>query len=238
MNHCPFLERLEIAYDEASTGEKDFTHLALLSQLCHVTQLALSDCDFYGHSLFTLLETRGSQLKSLTLERVKELNANALDLMGDVCQSLESLALKNCSFQVDDEEEQAALADMIEEALDESSPKHFLALQSLTLDLADLSTDLEPAKLLLCQCRPHLASLSLSLGSSSLTVDEEAVLHLLVRFASPLPRLERFAVPSPSQLTVHTVNLVVAACPHVREIGNVDAWRGMRADDPKSISLT
>ena len=84
-----------------------FTHLAELCVLDKLVKVDVTGADFFGHSLFQLLEVRGDQLSTLALNEVDEMNLNGVILIGDRCPNLTELTLIKCYYQMEIEDSQA-----------------------------------------------------------------------------------------------------------------------------------
>ena len=80
--------------------EDIFNHMAELCVLENLSIISIALADFFGHLLFQLLEVRGDQFTSLSLNSIDEMNLNAVILIGDTCPNLTQLALMRCHFQM------------------------------------------------------------------------------------------------------------------------------------------
>ena len=87
--------------DNKSLEDGNFTHLAELCNLEGLNGLDLTGADFFSHSIFQLLEVRGDQISTLSLNDVDEMNLNAVILIGDRCPNLTKLELIKCHYQME-----------------------------------------------------------------------------------------------------------------------------------------
>ena len=61
VTHCPYVRRLRFKYlptEVEAEAQEGQGHLSVLSDLGDLRGLHLTDCDFYGHHLFTLVGMR------------------------------------------------------------------------------------------------------------------------------------------------------------------------------------
>ena len=101
---------LQAYHSNGDFGEREedtFGHLSELCVLENLTAIDITAADFFGHSIFQLLELRGDQLRVLVLNNADEMNLNAVILIGDRCPNLEKLSLIKCHYQIEVDDPQA-----------------------------------------------------------------------------------------------------------------------------------
>ncbi|CAB3231102.1 unnamed protein product [Arctia plantaginis] len=89
---CPFIRNMTVFHKTLDTD------LMSLIGLQDLQELKLLSCDFYADQVKQVLQIKGSNLVSLHLEHVDQIDLNALMYISQMCPFLESLTLYNCTL--------------------------------------------------------------------------------------------------------------------------------------------
>lgn len=209
VNICPKIEYISVFHDE------QISDLTVLISLENLKELKLLSCAFYSDNLKQLLEVRGSNITSLHLEHVDEIDLNALMFISSYCPSLKRLVLYNCDF-------------IYTQTLPEHrhSPKPFQNLERIFWVVDCAITHLEYILL-------HAVNIRyIHLGSSSGIV-HDTIVSILKQ--NPMKNLEELRILYSSDLSIRTAELLLRSCPNLKVLSELESWQGISTNELKSF---
>lgn len=206
----PEIEQISLFHDE------QISDLTVLTSLENLRHLKLLSCAFYGDYLRHLLEIRGSNILSLHLEHVEEIDLNALTCISQCCPNLNSLVLYNCDFM--DQRPQWHTMN------DEKKP--FQKLERLFWVVDCAITHLEYILINAYNIR------YIHLGSST-GITHNAVANILKQ--NPMRGLEELRILFSSDMGIHTARLLLASCPKLRLMSELESWQGISVEALKAF---
>lgn len=202
---CPKIEHVSLFHDE------QYTDLTVLTTLDSLKDLKLLSCDFYTDYMRQLLEIRGCNLTSLHLEHVEEIDLNAIVSISQYCPRLKNLVLYNCDFR-----EQTVAYNRSYKV------KPFQCLERVfwVVDCALLHLEF----ILL-----HSNNIKyIHLGSST-GISHESFVKIMA--VNPLKELEELRILYSSDMNIRTVNMLLASCPKLRVLSELESWNGISAEE-------
>ncbi|KAK9737655.1 Ribonuclease P 40kDa (Rpp40) subunit [Popillia japonica] len=210
---CPQMESISLFHDE------QFSDLTVLTALDNLKDLKLLSCNFYTDYLKQLLEIKGCNLTSLHLEHVEEIDLNALVSLSKYCPKIKNLVLYNCDF------------------LDQVTPssnrghnrynvKPFENLERIFWVVDCAITHLEFLLM-------HAINVKfIHLGSSTGITDASMSRILGI---NPMKKLEELRILYSSDMSLRTIELLIASCPNLRVLSELESWQGLSADELKAF---
>lgn len=206
---CPLVHNVSLFHDEEVS---DITVLALLDNL---SELKLLSCNFYTDCIKQLLEIKGCNITSLHLEHVEEVDLNALMYVSQYCPRLKNLVLYNCDF--------LAHASLFANP-NKLQVKPFQHLERVfcVADCASLHLEF-----LLTHC---VNIKYIHLGSST------GIGHTLmakILSTNPMRQLEELRILYSGDLSIRTVDLLLASCPKLRVLSELESWNGISLEELK-----
>ncbi|XP_031345863.1 uncharacterized protein LOC116172736 [Photinus pyralis] len=205
---CPKVEHVCLFHDENIT---DFT---ILTTLDNLKELKLSSCAFYAHFVKQLLEIRGYGLTSLHLEHVEEIDLNAIIHISQCCPLLENLVLYNCDF-VDQHSSYSRL---------KVKPYQHLERVFWVVDCA-----VNHLEFLLS----HSVNIKFIHLGSSTGVTHSSIVNILS--VNPMRHLEELRILYSSDMSIRTVELLLASCTKLRVLSELESWQGISMDELKAF---
>lgn len=206
---CPKLYHVSIFHDE------QIWNITLLTVLQHLTELKLLSCDFYTDNVKQLLEIKGSIITSLHLEHVEEIDLNALMYISQFCPKLKNLVLYNCDLLP--HTSLFANPDKLKIKPFQHLERVFCVADSASLHLEFLLTHCENIK-------------NIHLGSST-GLGHDLMVKILRR--NPMKHLEELRILYSSDLSIRTVDLLLASCTKLRVLSELESWNGISIDELK-----
>lgn len=206
---CPKLYHVSIFHDE------QIWNITLLTVLQHLTELKLLSCDFYTDNVKQLLEIKGSKILSLHLEHVEEIDLNALMYISQFCPKLRNLVLYNCDFLA--HTSLFANPDRLK-----IKPFQYLERVFCVADSASLHLEF-----LLTHC---INIKNIHLGSST-GIGHDLMVKILSR--NPMRNLEELRILYSSDLSIRTVDLLLASCMNLRVLSELESWNGITREELK-----
>lgn len=208
----PEIEYISLFHDE------QISDLTVLTSLENLKHLKLLSCAFYGDYLRHLLEVRGSNILSLHLEHVEEIDLNALTCISQCCPNLKSLVLYNCDFMDQRPSSQPSNYGDV--------TKPFQQLERLFWVVDCAITHLEYILI-------HALNIRyIHLGSST-GITHNAVANILRQ--NPMKELEELRILFSSDMGIHTARLLLSSCPKLRLMSELESWQGISMDSLKSF---
>ncbi|KAF2878854.1 hypothetical protein ILUMI_27318, partial [Ignelater luminosus] len=205
---CPNVEHVCLFHDELIS---DFM---ILTTLDNLRELKLSGCAFYADFIKQLLEVRGSSLTSLHLEHVEEIDLNAVMHISQFCPLLKNLVLYNCDF------------------VDQRTPYPRLRVkpyQHLERVFWVVDCAVNHLEFLLS----HSVNIRfIHLGSSTGITHASMVKILAV---NPMKNLEELRILYSYDMSIRTVELLLASCSKLKVLSELEGWQGISMDELKSF---
>lgn len=206
---CPKIENVSLFHDD------NISNLTVLATLNFLSDLKLLSCKFYTHALNKLLDIRGTNLKSLHLEHVEEIDLNAIIHISQCCPKLENLVLYNCDFN-----------DQTPAFVGGFRVKPFQNLQKVfwVVDCAIMHLEF----LLL-----HSVNIRFIHLGSSTGITHDSVVKILA--VNPMRNLEELRILYSSDMNIETVQRLVTSCPKLKVLSELESWQGITTDDLKTF---
>lgn len=208
----PQIEYISLFHDE------QISDLTVLTSLENLKHLKLLSCAFYGDYLRRLLEVRGSNILSLHLEHVEEIDLNALICISQCCPNLNSLVFYNCDFIYERQNSHNLPYN------DEKKPFEKLERLFWVVDCA--ITHLEYILINACNIR------YVHLGSST-GITHNAIANILK--VNPMRKLEELRILFSSDMGIHTAQLLLSSCPKLRLMSELESWQGISVEALKAF---
>jgi len=228
--HCPELRSLKLKY---SQGKESFSHqspgLFNLIRLTRLEKLGVISTDFYSHSLFSVIQTSGAHLTSLSLYNVDEMNLSSLLMIGSHCPNLLSLVLSCCHY-TPDQSDRTRLESICNPTTRLQGPEtHFLKLKRASFVILS-SIHLPVIKYPLFFAR-NLEELHIQIYQPL----EDSFIAALVSW-NPMTELKKFILTRAPNLTLMAANILIQACPNLEYIGQVTTWGAVERGQLESIN--
>lgn len=204
---CPNLYHVSIFHDE------QIWNITLLTVLQNLTELKLLSCDFYTDNVKQLLEIKGSKITSLHLEHVEEIDLNALMYISQFCPKLKNLVLYNCDFLA--HTSLFANPDRLRVKPFQQLERIFCVADSASLHLEFLLTHCVNIK-------------NIHLGSST-GIGHDLMIKILNR--NPMRHLEELRILYSSDLSICTVDKLLASCPKLRVLSELESWNSITKEE-------
>ncbi|XP_054284118.1 F-box/LRR-repeat protein 7-like isoform X1 [Macrosteles quadrilineatus] len=203
VTYCPRLNNLSIFHDER------IADLTVLSALNDLTDLKILNCDFFTDHVKELLEQRGKNLNSLSLEHVDEIDLNALIAISQYCPNLKILSFVNCEFG----NHRTLLFNLKKLAV-----HPFAYLEKLLL-VADC--DREHLEFLMAHCKNIRM---IQLGSST-GIDNATFCRVLGQ--NSMHKLEELRILFSFDLNMEFIRLLMSYCKNLRKLTELESWEGI-----------
>ncbi|XP_008193850.1 uncharacterized protein LOC662936 isoform X1 [Tribolium castaneum] len=205
----PKVEYINLFHDE------QVTDLTILTSLDCLKELKLLSCAFYGDYVKQLLEVRGCNIISLHLEHVEEVDLNVLIDISQFCPRLKSLVLYNCDFMDSSEINTSRL-----------KVQPFQNLEKLFWMVDCARTHLEFILLHAVNIR------NIHLGSST-GITHSSIVNILT--VNPMKHLEELRILYSSDMSMKTVELLLANCTNLRVLSELESWQGISMEELKNF---
>ncbi|XP_033230813.1 SCF E3 ubiquitin ligase complex F-box protein grrA-like [Belonocnema kinseyi] len=201
---CPFIRNFSILRDER------IEDLSILASLNELRELKLLSCSFYTNGVNTLLNLKGSQIVSLHLEHVDEIDLSALVCISQFCPGIKSLIFYNCEFlELTNNPRRLAV-----------SPFKHLERIKCASECANMHLEY-----LLSHC---LNVKFIQLGSST-GIDDATMRRVLMR--NPMCQLEELKILYSADLSMKTVKILMQNCKNLRRLSELESWQGITIDE-------
>lgn len=201
----PAIECLSLLFDLQSPDLTELTQFKCLKQVKLVRVSWFTQC------LPIFFVKSGHQLLHLHLEHSESLPLHSLTLIGNHCPNLSSLVVYNCDFFTD------------YRSLTHLHSKSFSKLNRLFW-VVDHS-----CAILLELILSHSIDIeSIHLGSSS-GIQHLNIVNVLR--VNPMLSLKELRVLYSDDLSMRTVQLLVAACPNLTVLSELESWEGISSDE-------
>ncbi|GJQ84575.1 hypothetical protein Trydic_g239 [Trypoxylus dichotomus] len=207
---CPRMESISLFHDE------QFSDLTVLTALDNLKDIKLLSCNFYTDYLKQLLEIKGCNLTSLHLEHVEEIDLNALISLSKYCPRIKNLVLYNCDFL-----DQVAPANR-----NRYNVKPFECLERIFWVVDCAITHLEFLLMHAINVR------FIHLGSST-GITHSSISRILG--INPMKKLEELRILYSSDMSLRTIELLIASCPNLRVLSELESWQGLSVDELKAF---
>ncbi|XP_063932054.1 uncharacterized protein LOC135144045 isoform X1 [Zophobas morio] len=195
-------------------NDEQVTDLTILTSLDCLKELKLLSCAFYGDYLKQLLEVRGSNITSLHLEHAEEIDLNVLVDVSQFCPRLKSLVLYNCDF-------------MDGMSINYGSKLKVQPFQSLE----KLFWMVDCARSHLEFILSHAVNIrNIHLGSST-GITHSSITNILT--VNPMKHLEELRILYSSDMSMRTVELLLASCTNLRVLSELESWQGISMEELK-----
>ncbi|KAJ8967905.1 hypothetical protein NQ317_000585 [Molorchus minor] len=192
--------------------DMQISDLTVLTSLNNLRELKLLSCAFYGDYLKQLLEIRGSNLISLHLEHVEEMDFKVLIDISQYCPKLKSLVFYNCDF-----------INTVTLPC-EKIKVPFLNLERIFWVVDSAINHLE-------FILSHALNIQyIHLGSST-GITHSAVVNILN--VNPMRHLKEFRVLYSSDMNMRTVELLLASCTNLSVLSELESWQGISIEELK-----
>nr|CAI5869027.1 unnamed protein product [Callosobruchus analis] len=202
----PEIEYICLFLDEHSCD------LTVLISLDRLRELKLLSCAFYGDYLKQLLEVRGRNITSLHLEHVEELDFRVLKDISQCCPYVKNLVFYNCDFS----QSSSALTDV------SFKTPPFFCLERLFWVVDGVITHLE-------FILAHAFGIQyIHLGSST-GITHSSVVNILSK--NPMRQLEEFRVLYSIDMSMRTVELLMASCINLKVLSELESWQGITLNE-------
>lgn len=176
--------------------------LMSLIGLNNLTKLKLLSCDFFADQIRDVLQVKGCNLTTLSLEHVDEIDMNALVYISQYCTELKSLIMCNCN--------------LIEStSITRCKLPPFMSLENLTLIGECTSKHLE-----FILCNAHRLKF-IHFGTQIITTDE---LFVKVFLRNELSKLEEIRILHSDFLTIKTAYALVNNCTNLQKLFEIESW--------------
>ncbi|XP_030753558.1 uncharacterized protein LOC115880490 isoform X1 [Sitophilus oryzae] len=204
----PKLEYVSIFHD------MQVADLTILVSLDCLRELKLLSFAFYSHYLKQLIEIRGSNLTTLHLEHAEEMDFNALLHIGQYCPHLKNLVLYNCDFTYN----------MNLPTNNLQSGSYFRQLEHIfwVVDCA-----INPLDFVLT----HAVNIKYVHLGSSTGITHASIVNILR--SNPMKYLEELRVLYSSDMSMRTVELLLASCPNLKVLSELESWQGITMEELK-----
>lgn len=202
---CPQVYHVSVFHDE----EINLTILTFLN----LTELKLLSCNFYTDCVKQLLKIKGCNLISLHLEHVDEVDLNALMYVSQYCSRLKNLVLYNCDFL----NHVSLFANPNHLSI---KPFQYLERLFCVADCASLHLEF-----LFTYC---FNIKYIHLGSST-GIDHELMAKILE--SNPMAQLEELRILYSADLSLRTVDLLLASCPNLKVLSELESWNGISIEE-------
>ncbi|KAL3280600.1 hypothetical protein HHI36_003832 [Cryptolaemus montrouzieri] len=203
----PNIECVSLFHDE------EISDLTVFSSLDHLKELKLLSCAFYGDYLKQLLEVRGTNITTLHLEHVEEIDLNVLMHISRYCPYLKSLVVYNCDF-----------LSTTTHSFNNWNVPQFQNLERLFWMVDGALTHLEYILLNAFSIK------NIHLGSST-GINHRSIVKLLK--ANPMKNLEELRILFSSDMNMETVELILASCVNLKVLSELESWQGISLEELK-----
>lgn len=202
---CPKVEHVSLFHDVQIS---DFTVLTTLDNL---KEVKLSSCAFYSDFIHQLLEVRGCTLTTLHLEHVEEIDLNALMYVSQFCSLLKNLVLYNCDF--------------VDQSLPSPRRLNVKPFQYLERVFWVVDCAVNHLEFLLL----HSVNIKyIHLGSST-GITHASIVKILA--ANPMKHLEELRILYSYDMSIQTVQLLLANCTNLRVLSELEGWQDISIEE-------
>eukprot|EP00092_Neocalanus_flemingeri_P047128 GFUD01053308.1.p1 GENE.GFUD01053308.1~~GFUD01053308.1.p1 ORF type:complete len:398 (-),score=107.67 GFUD01053308.1:129-1178(-) len=217
-NHCPKMRDIRLVYNASFSRryESEVFDLAILSKMSTLDQVGIISADFYSHSMFTVLKTKGARLTHLELTNVDELNLASLMMIGDHCKLLSHVNICCCHY-TPQPGDRTRMEQACTPQARSTNIRPFSKLRSANFTLTT-STHLPILKY------PIFFALDLEvLQLNQIYQPGDSFILSLVSW-NPLHSLLQFSLTNGLHLSLMAANTLIQACPRLRQIGQLSSW--------------
>lgn len=202
---CPYITSLSMLHDER------IDDLAILASLDYLTDLKLLSCDFFTDRVKTLLELKGSNITSLHLEHVNEIDLNALIYISQFCPKIKNLVFYNCEF------------------LEHTSvfTKELLVPPFKVLERIKCIVDC--AAMHLEFLLSHCTNIKFIQLGSSTGIGDRTMVRVLSQ--NSMTKLEELTILYSDDLSMKTVRLLMENCENLRRLSELESWQGISSTE-------
>ena len=193
---CPNLSSISLFHNVLLL---DLMALIGLNQL---SKLKLLSCDFFADQIRDVLEVKGCNLTTLSLEHVDEIDMNALIYISQFCPELKTLVLCNCNL------------------MESTSVRRFKLPPFMSLENLTVIGECSYKHLEFLLCNAHRLKF-LHLGTQIITSDE---LFEKVFLRNELSQLEEMRILHSDYLTVKTAYALVNNCFNLQKLFEIESW--------------
>ncbi|XP_056641067.1 uncharacterized protein LOC130447987 [Diorhabda sublineata] len=184
--------------------------LTVLISLDHLKDLKLLSCAFYSDYLQQLLEIRGTNITSLHLEHVEELDFKVLVDISQYCPKLKNLVCYNCDFRNSPIPNQ------------KFKVHPFLNLERIFWVVDSAVSHLE----FILNHAYHIKYIHL--GSSN-GITHSSIVNILT--VNSMKKLEELRVLYSSDMNMRTVELLLASCTNLKVLSELESWQGININE-------
>lgn len=193
---CPFLSSISLFHNILLL---DLMAILGLNQL---TKLKLLSCDFFADQIRDVLELKGCNLTTLSLEHVDEIDMNALIYISQYCPDLKTLVLCNCNL------------------IESTSIRRFKVPPFMNLENLTLIGECSQQHLEFILCNTHRLKF-IHLGTQIITSDE---LFEKIFLRNELSHLEEIRILHSDYLTMKTAYALVNNCVNLQKLFEIESW--------------
>jgi hypothetical protein len=187
----------------------------ILTSLEHLRYIRLHCLGFHTDGIVTVIMSAiGTNLISLHLEHVDEMDMRSLCIIAENCSALQKLVLFSCDF-----------TENFGDNLERVEYRSKMLLSSLRCLECVSETAPNVIEFLLCAA-PNL--ITLSFGSAAWLNDDTLA---KVVFRGGLKSLEDITVTASYELTMVSVRLLLDSCPRLKTVRYLEEWRGIPIPD-------
>lgn len=193
---CPNLKSLTLFHNILLL---DLMAIIGINQL---TKLKLMSCDFFADQIRDVLEVKGCNLTTVSLEHVDEIDMNALIYISQFCPDLKTLVLCNCNL------------------IQSTSIRRFKLPPFMNLENLTLIGECSSQHLEFILCNAHRLKF-IHFGTQIITTDE---LFEKVFLRNELSHLEELRILSSDYLTAKTAYALVNNCVNLQKLFEIESW--------------
>ncbi|XP_066159091.1 F-box/LRR-repeat protein 2-like isoform X1 [Euwallacea fornicatus] len=208
----PKLEFISLFYYDLRIAD-----LSAFISLNHLREVKFLSCAFYEHSLNELLKVGGFKLTHLHLEHVEEMDMNVLVVIGKYCPKIKSLVFYNCDFRYFANERPIGPT---------MCSQPFRNLERVFWVVDGSISHLEVILTYAVNIK------YIHLGSSTGITHSNLVNILRV---NPMKYLEELRVLYSCDMSMRTVELLLASCPNLKVLSELESWQGISMDELKAF---
>lgn len=174
--------------------------------LNNLTKLKLLSCDFFADQIRDVLQVKGCNLTTLTLEHVDQVDMNALVYISQYCPDLRTLVMCNCNF------------------IQSTSVRRFQLPPFLSLEYLTLVGECTSQHLEFLLFHAHRIKF-FHFGTQIISTDE---LFEKVFLRNELSQLEEIRIIHSDYLTVKTAFALVNNCVNLKKLFEIESWLNVK----------
>lgn len=184
-----------------------FLDLMAVIGLNKLTKLKFLSCDFFADRIRDVLEVKGCNLTTLSLEHVEQIDMNALVYISQFCPDLKTLVLCNCSL------------------IHSTSVQRFKLPPFMSLENFTLIGECPIQHLEFILCHAHKLKF-VHFGTRIIVTDD---LFNKVFLRNELSHLEELIILHSDYLTVKSAYALVNNCCSLQKLYEIESWLGVSA---------